>query len=42
VCSYLSPLYVQHVCRSGRADFKKDMARNLDSLKECLRECVVM
>lgn len=34
---YKSCLIIKHVCRNGRADFKKDMARNLDSLKECLQ-----
>lgn len=34
---YKCCMIIKHVCRSGRADFKKDMARNLDSLKECLQ-----
>lgn len=28
---------IKHACRNGRADFKKEMARNLDPVKECLQ-----
>jgi hypothetical protein len=30
--------FAQHVCRTGRSDFKKDMAKHVDVIKECLRK----
>lgn len=34
----LSLLKLQHVCRSGRPEFKRDMGRNTGPIKECLRK----
>mmetsp|Transcript_16816 Transcript_16816/g.25277 ORF Transcript_16816/g.25277 Transcript_16816/m.25277 type:complete len:704 (-) Transcript_16816:165-2276(-) len=34
---YKCLIIIKHVCRTGRGDFKKDMARNLDAVKECLQ-----
>eukprot|EP01038_Epipyxis_sp_PR26KG_P006052 gene6052-8333_t len=28
---------IKHVCRTGRAEFKKEMARNIEPIKECLQ-----
>ncbi len=28
---------VKHVCRTGRPEFKKEMGRNIDAIKECLQ-----
>lgn len=30
-------MIIKHVCRTGRADFKKEMGRNLDPVKDCLQ-----
>ncbi len=30
-------MIIRHVCRSGRADFKKDMARFVQPIKDCLQ-----
>ena len=30
-------LIIKTVCRTGRAEFKRDMARNTDAIKECLQ-----
>ena len=34
---YKCLVIIKHVCRSGRADFKKDMSRNVEPIKECLQ-----
>lgn len=34
---YKCLMIIKHVCRNGRADFKKEMGRNLDPVKECLQ-----
>lgn len=28
---------IKHVCRTGRPEFKREMARNIDAVKECLQ-----
>jgi hypothetical protein len=30
----------EHVCRTGRPEFKRDMAKSVDAIKECLRKFV--
>ena len=30
-------MFLQHVCRNGRPEFKKDIGRNLEPIKECLQ-----
>ena len=34
---YKCLVIIKHVCRSGRADFKKEMSRNVEPIKECLQ-----
>ena len=29
---------LQHVCRSGRADFKNEMTKKVDPIRDCLRK----
>jgi hypothetical protein len=29
---------IQHICRIGRPEFKREMGRNVDTIKECLRK----
>ena len=36
---YKCLVIIKNCCRMGRADFKRDMQRNTDAIKECLREC---
>lgn len=31
---------IQHVCRTGRAEFKREMARKVDPIKDCLRKMI--
>ena len=31
-------LLLQHVCREGRVEFKREVSRILDAIKECLRK----
>lgn len=31
---------IKHVCRDGRADFKREMQKHIATIKECLRTCV--
>lgn len=37
---YKCLVVIKYVCRSGRNDFKKDMARFVAPIKECLQVCV--
>lgn len=37
-CSWKLMNCIQHVCRTGRAEFKMEMTRKVDPLKECLRK----
>ena len=34
---YKSLVIIRHVCRTGRAEFKREMARNVEPIKECLQ-----
>ena len=34
---YKCLVIIKHVCRTGRADFKKEMSRNVEPIKECLQ-----
>lgn len=31
-------MIIKHICRTGRAEFKKEIGRNVDPIKECLRK----
>ena len=34
---YKCLIIIKHVCRTGRAEFKKEMGRNIEAIKECLQ-----
>lgn len=34
---YKSLVIIRHVCRTGRLEFKREMARNVEPIKECLQ-----
>ena len=35
---YKCLVIIKHVARTGRPDFKKDMAKNVEVIKDCLRK----
>ena len=36
--SFFPCILQKHVCRTGRPEFKREMQRKVDNIKECLRE----
>ena len=36
---YKALAIIKHVCRTGRPEFKREMQRKVDPIKECLRKC---
>ena len=32
----------QHICRNGRIDFKRQIAKTMDPIKDCLRKCLIL
>ena len=34
---YKTLVIIRYVCRTGRAEFKREMARNVEPIKECLQ-----
>ena len=39
---YYVLLFWQHVCRSGRPEFKRDMGRSTGPIKDCLRKFTLL
>jgi hypothetical protein len=37
---YKALVCIRHICRHGRVEFKRDMARHVEPIKECLRESI--
>lgn len=37
---YKCLVLVKHVCRFGRSDFKRDMAKHIEAIKECIRKFI--
>lgn len=35
-------MFIQHVARTGRADFKKGMMKTLEPIKDCLRTSALL